>query len=77
MRNEFYKLFFNMKLISSIMSYCKRKEDGKYIWMASCASGLTHILPILRKNRAATQVQDKTKKYKLTQKGNNINDQMV
>ena len=26
----------------------------KYNWMASCTSGLTHILTILRKNRAAT-----------------------
>ena len=36
-------------------------------------------LTILRTNRAATWtgVQDETNKYKLTQKGNNISDQMV
>ena len=27
------------------------------IWMASCTSGLTHILKILRKNRAANEVK--------------------
>ena len=47
------------------------------IWMASCTSGLTHILTILRKIAQQHEVQDKTNKYKLTKKGSEISDQMV
>ena len=42
------------------------------IWMESCTSGLTHILTILRKIALQHEVQYKTNKYKLTQKGNKI-----
>ena len=47
------------------------------IWMASSTSGLTDILTILRKIALHHGVHDKTNKYKLTQKGNKISDQIV
>ena len=44
--------------------------------MASCTSGLTHNLTILSIAQLH-EVQDKTTKCKLTQKGNKMSDQMV